>query len=142
MKMKRLILTTIVGIIFSGICLAGGRPIPTEKIPAAVKTFVDEHFANQRIIFAEKEAGKYEVKLNNGTDVDFDNKGNWTKVDCENSMLPNALLPLFTRQYIELNFSGAYATKIEKKRFGYEVEMSNGLDLKFNHQGEVIKIDD
>ena len=123
MKMKKLILTTIVGVIFSGICLAGGRPIPAEKLPAAAKTFVDEHFANQRIIFAEKEAGKYEV-------------------NCENSMLPDALLPLFARQYIELNFSGAYATKIEKKRFGYEVEMSNGLDLKFNHQGEVIKIDD
>lgn len=142
MKIQRLILAALVGVIFSGICLAGGRYIPAEKLPAAVKTFVNEHFASQSIIFAEKEAGKYEVKLNNGTDLDFDSKGNWTKVDCENSMLPGALLPLFARQYIELYFCGAYATKIEKKRFGYEVEMSNGLDLKFNHQGEVIKIDD
>ena len=142
MKIQRLILAALVGVIFSGICLAGGRYIPAEKLPAAVKTFVNEHFASQSIIFAEKEAGKYEVKLNNGTDLDFDNKGNWTKVDCENSMLPDALLPLFARQYIEMNFSGAYATKIEKKYFGYEVEISNGLELRFNHQGELLKIDD
>ena len=57
-------------------------------------------------------------------------------------MLPDALLPQFTKNYIEVNFSGAYATKIEKKRYGYEVEMSNGLELKFNRLGDLINIDD
>ena len=142
MKKTRFILAAVISLIFSVACLADGRYIPAEKLPAAAKEFVKEHFPDQKIIFAEKEAGKYEVKLNDGTEAEFDSKGTWTKVDCNHNMLPDALLPQFTKNYIEVNFSGAYATKIEKKLYGYEVEMSNGLELKFNRLGDLINIDD
>jgi len=32
--------------------------------------------------------------------------------------------------------------EIKKKRTGYEVELSNGLDLEFNSKGKFLRMDD
>jgi hypothetical protein len=33
-------------------------------------------------------------------------------------------------------------TKIDKERNGYEVDLANGLELKFNNQGAIVEMDD
>jgi hypothetical protein len=33
-------------------------------------------------------------------------------------------------------------SKIDKERYGYDIELSNDLELKFNHQGAIIGYDD
>ena len=33
-------------------------------------------------------------------------------------------------------------TKIDKERYGYDIELSNDLELKFNRQGALIGMDD
>ena len=32
--------------------------------------------------------------------------------------------------------------KIDKEYYGYDVELSNEIDLKFSHQGELVGMDD
>jgi len=43
---------------------------------------------------------------------------------------------------VNKNFKGATIVKIDKEHYGYEVELSNGLDLKFNCNGSFMMIDD
>lgn len=121
---------------------ADGRPIPVDQLPAEAKAFVQNHFPNQRIIYAEKEGKKFETRLNNGAEVDFNKKGAWTKVDCNLEAVPDAIIPAFISTQVKSTFPDATINKIEIIRKGYEVELSNHIDMTFNKAGQLIKMDD
>ena len=126
----------------ANVCYADDRPIPVEKLPAAAKEFVKTHFPKSKIIYAEKDWKRYETRLNDGTEIDFDSKGNWDKVDYKMTAVPEALVPQAIAQYVASNFPDAVVTKIDKERFGYEIELSNDLELKFNKAGVLLSMDD
>ena len=56
--------------------------------------------------------------------------------------VPAAIIPEAIRQYVSTNFAGTIITKIDKERYGYDIELSNDIDLKFNDQGALIGMDD
>ena len=128
------------------VCHADDMPIPAAQLPAAAKTFVQKNFPGKTIAYAEKDAEfmntKYEVSLNDGTQIDFDKNGNWDKVDCHMVAVPAAIVPATIQQYVNANFAGISVVKIDKERHGYDVELSNGIEIKFNHQGAFIGYDD
>ena len=125
---------------------ADDRIIPVEQLPAAAKTFVKQTFPKATISYASKDAEfsgtKYEARLADGTEIDFDSKGNWDKVDCYMQAVPASLIPAAIAQYVKANHPGALITKIDKERYGYEIELSNDLELKFNKKGQLFAIDD
>ena len=45
-------------------------------------------------------------------------------------------------QYLQKRYNNMPIKEIKKKRTGYEVELSNGLDLEFNSKGKFLRIDD
>ncbi|MBO5616012.1 MAG: PepSY-like domain-containing protein [Prevotella sp.] len=125
---------------------ASDRMIPAERIPAPARAFIQKTFPNQAIAFAQLDYDffrkTYEVHLINGVKMDFDSKGTWDKVDCKFSAVPANLVPVALANHVKMNFRGAQIVKIDKKRYGFKVELSNGLELKFNKQGGLIAIDD
>ena len=142
MKKIRLILLAMACLVMPTICLADDRPIPVEQLPAAAKTFVQEHFAGQKIIYAEVDGRKFEVRLGDGTKIEFDKKGTWDKVDCQMNAVPEALIPDSIAQYVSGTFPNDVIVKIDKERYGYEIELSNDIDMKFDKQGTIIGMDD
>jgi hypothetical protein len=40
------------------------------------------------------------------------------------------------------SFPGAFVVKIDKERYGYEIELSNDLELKFDKRDNLMNIDD
>lgn len=123
-------------------CVADDRPISPDQLPAEARSFVQTHFSGKKIVYAEKDWNSYECRLNDGTQVEFNRKGVWTEVDCHMAAIPAAIIPAAMQDYVKKNFEGCLITKIAKERYGYEVELSNDLDLKFNYQGALIGIDD
>ena len=125
---------------------ADDRVIPTQQLPAAAQTFVQNTFPGKGIAYAtiDRDFGKttYDVRLNDGTEVDFDSKGTWDKVDCGLSAVPAQLVPTAIANYVKANYAGATIVKIDKERHGYDIELSNDLELKFNKQGQLIGFDD
>ena len=124
---------------------ADDRVIPAEQLPAAAKTFIQKTFPGQAVSYATIDFDgrkKYEVHLSNGTEVDFDKNGTWDKVDCNYSAVPASLVPSTIANYVKTHFAGAKVVKIDKERYGYDVELSNELELKFNKQGQLMNIDD
>jgi len=125
---------------------AKDKIIPANQLPAQAQTFVQTHFPEQSISYAkiDKDFGKktYEVRLANGVELEFDKSGSWDKVDCKNRAVPAKLVPAAIANYVKKNFAGITIVKIDKERNGYEVELSNDLDLKFNSKGKLIKVDD
>ena len=84
----------------------------------------------------------YEAQLVDGTQVEFDKDGNWDKVDCNLNAVPTALIPASIAAYVHSNFPDCFIVKIDKERYGFEIELSNDLELKFNKQGQLLYIDD
>jgi hypothetical protein len=142
MKTMKYFFAALMCILVSNVAMADDTPIPVEQLPAAAKTFVQTNFKGKKILSAEKDWNSYECRLDDGTKIEFNRKGTWKKVDRNMIALPAAIVPAAIQQYVSTNFPGTVITKIDKERYGYEIELSSDIDLKFNYQGVLIGMDD
>ncbi len=142
MKQMKYYLLTLLCLMVSSVAFADDKPIPVDQLPAAAKTFVGKHFKAQKIAFAEKDRDSYECHLDNGAELEFTKKGDWKKVDCKRGAVPAALVPQAIQDYVKANYANCQITKIEKERYGFEIELSNDLDLKFDKKGKLLGMDD
>jgi len=55
--------------------------IPEDALPANLVSYVKSNYAGAQIISWEKDDDEQEVKLANGTELEFDAQGNFRKVD-------------------------------------------------------------
>jgi hypothetical protein len=84
----------------------------------------------------------FDVIFTNGDKVEFDKKGNWTKIDCEHTQVPAEVIPAAIQQYLSKNYPDAKVVKIEKTdRKGYDVDLNNGFDIEFDKHMNVREID-
>ena len=116
-------------------------------LPGTAKTFLVSNFKGVAIgtVIEDKEfygVDEYKVRLGNGVKVDFDSKGNWKEVNGEHQKIPNAFIPAPIKNYVSKSFPNTYITKIEKERWSYKAELSNGIDLEFDSKGRFKRIDD
>ena len=143
MKRMRLFFIALLSMMVTSVAFADDKPIPVEKLPAAARTFVDTNFPGKKILYAEKDWNSYECRLDDGTKIEFTAKGDWKQVDRHRmSAVPTALVPAAIKQYVNSNYGNCMITKIDKERYGYDIELSNDLELKFNRQGALIGMDD
>ena len=144
--MKNLIAVGIFALVLM-MTACSDKPVTAEQLPEPVKTFVQQAFPGQTIIYAEKDqeltGAKYDVVLNDGTRVEFNTDDEWDKIECPmTNPVPTALIPEPIVAHIQANFPDAMILKIDKEHDGYEVELANGLELKFNKQGVLTEMDD
>ena len=123
------------------------KPVPPAQLPAPIQSFVQQYFPGQTITFAQKDleltGWKYEIFLADGTHIDFDTDDMWDKIECPlTNPVPTALIPPPVATTIQANYPDAMITKIDKERNGFEVDLANGLELKFNKQGAIVDMDD
>ena len=128
------------------LCFADGRIIPADQLPAAATQFIQQHFADKAIALVEMDRNRhgieYEVKLNDGTDIDFDGEGAWTKVDCQYQAVPEAIVPAAIVTYVKANYPDQPIVQIDKERYGYKVEFLSDLELLFDNKFNFIGLDD
>ena len=123
-----------------------------KRLPETARTFIQKNFPHTTILNAEKEredgVKQYNVRLADGTEIEFDARGNWESIECEFSILPEAALLPTISGYITENYPGSKAYKIDKKYGGYEVEITapsgspqpgSDIELIFNAFGEFVR---
>ena len=57
------------------------NPIPSGFILPEIKNYIAKNFPTTQIIEIERKTWKYEVKLSNRLELEFDTKGNFIKID-------------------------------------------------------------
>ena len=123
-----------------------GIDIITKDPTPAITEFVKTYFPKASVLIVKPEHDEYEVRLSDGTELEFTRNFEWKKIDCEHSntytAVPAELVPEQIATYVKTNFVDQSITKIEKKRKGWEIELSNELEIKFNKNFVVTKIDD
>lgn len=122
------------------------RPITIDRLPVAAQTFLKTHFADLTLAYAVEDpqfiGSEYEVTYTNRTEVEFASDGEWTSVQCRYEPVPASIVPTAIVDYVAKSFNGAAIHKIERGRYTWEVEIANGLEIKFDRQFRVIDIDD
>lgn len=144
--MKRLIntlLLTLSLLVFFPISAhADGRVIPFSGLPTEAQSFIKTHFANVKVLQVTKEFAEYEVTLADRSKLEFDRSGNWKKVNCRGSAIPESVIPSRIQTYINDNYSSDNVRTIERNILGYEVKLSSGFELKFDKNCNFKRIDD
>ena len=121
--------------------------ISPDKLPSASIAFIGQHFPGETVFSAEKElnAGRtvYDVKLSSGTEVTFDEDGEWKGVNCGTRQVPDAIIPTKILEYVTKNFPDAYITEIEYKYTTkrYKVELNTDTELRFDKDGNFVNVD-
>ena len=81
-------------------------------MPAQAQQFIDNHFSGIELTYAKEEFNiffnSYEVRLADGTKIEFTSKGNWEEVNCRFSEVPSAIIPQPIKEYVEKYPSAQY----------------------------------
>ncbi len=114
--------------------------INRDNLPQEAQQMLDTYFPKAKIgmIKVDKHLLKktdYDVKLVNGTKIEFSNAGKWTSVDCGSKAVPDELVPKAIRNYVTKNFGDLKIVKITKKSLYYEIGLADGVALKFDLLG-------
>ena len=115
--------------------------IDRKNLPEQAQQMLSEYFPKAKVslIKVDRHLLKktdYDVKLVNGTKIEFTNAGKWKSVDCKTREVPEGLVTKPIRNYVKKNFPDVKIVKIEKKSGGYEIGLSDGVELKFNLLGQ------
>lgn len=116
-------------------------------LPKTAQTFLSKNFKSDvSYIKIDKTLGyvhDYEVVLTDGTEISFEKDGNWDNVETPGDMaVPAQIVPKAISSYVAKNFPGQHIVKIDKERYGYDIELQSGLDLVFDKAGKLKRIDD
>lgn len=120
--------------------------IEFNRLPRQSQQLIKKHFSDQSIALVKMDNElfdkSYEVIFTNGNKIEFDKKGVWEEIDCKYTRLPAEIIPVQIRNYVSKNYPNTEIIKIEKENRGrYEVELTNGFDLKFDSKFNLIDID-
>ncbi|MBP5561603.1 MAG: PepSY-like domain-containing protein [Muribaculaceae bacterium] len=117
-----------------------------QALPATATNFLQQQFPNATVTYVETDSDdgriEYETTLNDGTKVTFNAAGEWDKVECYGKAVPAALVPANIASYVSTNYQGAAITKVDREPYGFDIDLANGLDLKFNANGQLMSVDD
>lgn len=140
--MKKFLSLMLVAIVASlSATMFAGTPINQSELPKAAQTFITKYFSKDQVRKVEKDNGRrgmeYEVDFTSGAEVDFTSDGNWKEVKAARSTsVPSAIVPAAIAKYVDTNFKGQTIVEISRKRGGYEVELSNGSELKLTEDAK------
>lgn len=147
--MKKYLFLLAAALFSAGIAAAAAltdRPIAVDELPAAAQKFICTHFASSEVLYAKVDDGlfdnDYKVVFADGASVEFASNGEWKEVKCRQCAVPASVVPQAIREQVVKQFPKAVIESIDRDRRGYDVELSNGLDLKFDRQMNLIEIDD
>ena len=147
MKTIKKTLTLLAALIVPVILMScSDKIIQPNQLPQNAQEFIRQYFPGIEISYVKLDAElmkkTFEVRLEDGTELDFTSKGEWDSIDCKRTAVPAAIVPEAIASYVQSNFPTQIITKIDKEVYGYEIELSNDLDLKFNKDGKFISVDD
>lgn len=145
--MKKLIIAAMAGMLMSTTASADKTLlVKFSELPQNAQTFIETYFnaADVSFIKMEKDGlhNDYDVRLNDGTEIDFDHQGSLEEIDCQTKSVPTGIVPTSITTYVANQFPSAFIVKYEKDRREQKVKLNNSLELEFDKQGNFLRIDD
>lgn len=119
------------------------KNIAVRELPQEAQRFVADYFSDQTVARTrqEKEHGTttYEVRFVDGTEIEFDAAGQWTHIDRPFGTVPAGIVPEVIATDVAARYPNAGIHEIEKEPGGYEVGITNGLELYYTSDGVFVR---
>ena len=141
-------IVTVVTVLFAvNFAAAKDVQIKFSELPQKAQTYVRTHFSESDVASVWKDTEMlvvedYTVVLNNGLEIDFYPNGDWKEVKSRGTEIPSKIIPSAIAQYVSQNYNGQRIKELKKKRYGYKVELSGGIDLEFSQNEKFLRVDD
>ena len=145
--MKRMIIAAMASVVVCmSACAEKTQLVKFNELPQKAQTFIETYFNAADISFVKMEKdglhNDYDVRMTDGTEIDFNHDGSLEQVDCNTKAVPAGIVPEKITTYVAEHFAGAFIVKYEIDRRELKVELNNSLDLEFDKQGNFLRIDD
>ena len=144
--MKRIIALILSLSVFALSAKADDKPIDYEQLPVAAKSFIHSDFPSLSISFITRDADlldtTYDVHFTNGLKLEFNSKGEWKEISNATALIDTKYIPKEILASIASRWPDAGIKKIERYRQGYEIELTNRLELKYDKHFRLVEIDD
>ncbi len=141
LKLLPLLLIAVLGVALTSCDNDKDEPVPSSQLPSKATEFISQYFPSAKILSSQKDKDEYEVKLSDGTEIDFYKDGEWKDVDAAAGViLPTGFYPSEIDNYIAQYYEGLGINEITKVARGYEVELNTGTEMIFAHDGSFIEI--
>ncbi len=116
------------------------------KLPKPALEFAAKAFPNAKVVGIEIDTSllkstEYDATLSDGSKIEYDSAGNWTDIESRFTGVPQSVLPKEVVAYLDSNYKGQKIKSVSKERYGWEVELINGLELKLSAAGQLLEID-
>lgn len=143
--MRNLIYGLLLALLLGASAIAESRPTTLNDLPKAARETIARHYPEATISHIEVERSmvgrEWTIYFSDGGYIEFDRNGIWSEAESRRGV-PATLLPKPIRHTIDERFEGVAVRQIERNRRGYEVELRNGLELKFSHSGKLLEVED
>ena len=141
--MQKSFIRLVLGLfLLSGIATAD-MVVPANALPQAAQGFISSTFKDAQVMYVEQDFDSFEVRLSNGVKVDFYRDGTWKEIESYNGVNP-AILPPQVAATLKSTFPNVIIVKAEREWNGYEVKLSNMMQVYLNEAGLIVgqKYDD
>ena len=114
-------------------------------LPVKALETINSHYSQDNIASYEVKTipviGKsFEVKFNDGAEIDFDSDGVWHEWK-DAKGLPKGVLPENIKTYLSKNYASTFATAIDKEDKKIKIDLASDIDLEFDANGNFVRID-
>ncbi len=145
--MKKMIIAAMASVVVCmSACAEKTQLVKFNELPQKAQTFIETYFNAADISFVKMEKdglhNDYDVRMTDGTEIDFDHDGSLEQVDCNTKAVPAGIVPEKITTYVAEHFAGAFIVKYEIDRRELKVELNNSLDLEFDKQGNFLRVED
>ncbi len=141
--MKKVFMTCLAAV-FTFLSVSAAE-ITLKQLPQQAQQFIHEYFAKDQIrkihSHMHRHGATYNVLFTDGSKINFDASGQWTKIKLRNDSIPVEIIPEYITTYIWDNYPNEAIMCIETEGAGHEVELSSGTELTFNPKKGIVKID-
>lgn len=121
------------------------KAIRMDQLPARAQQFVTQYFKGSSVAVAKMEKDwfdkTYDVIFSDGNKVEFNKLGEWKEVDCKYSEVPSGIVPTAISTYVSTTYADTKIVKIDRDKKDYEINLSNGTELKFDLKFNLIDLD-
>ncbi|KUJ62971.1 hypothetical protein AR687_06145 [Flavobacteriaceae bacterium CRH] len=142
MKTKIIVAASLLGFVISA---NAQKKIQFTELPKTSQDFIKKYFSNTTVDVVKKDAEHgekgYEVKLKDGTEVEFWKDGSYREVDGGDKPIPTEFIPKAVKDYVAQHYPNEKITHIDYGHKDLDVDLTNKIDLEFTKEGKFIKGD-
>lgn len=135
--MRKFLLTFLFVFSSFSYCLSEEIIISPNELPDNIKTFVQKYFPGTSIMYAEIDYNEYDIRLNSGTEIEFDRSGEWKEIKAYQNF-PTELLPKAAVKAIKKTYPDAFIIKAERIWNGFEIKTNNMMEIYIDNNGSIL----